>query len=211
MHTYKDLLQNNKDWVAQKLQESPHFFANLAKGQNPPFLLIGCSDSRKPLDTITKAEPGELLIHRNIGNQVSLTDMNLLSVLEFGVEVLKVQHVIVCGHFGCGGIHSALTGKAPGLVENWTIAVKDLYLKHKESLDQISDFNDRMDKLAEINVVHQIKNLCKTSILHKAFLAGHYPLLHGWVFDIYSGHVHELKLPLKKWKNYGLLPPDYPE
>lgn len=210
MNTYDSLLQNNKTWVQEKLSESSTFFLDLSKGQNPPILLIGCSDSRKPLDTITKAEPGDLFIHRNISNQVSLTDMNLLSVLQFAVEALKVQHVVICGHYGCSGIKAAVTGEAPDLVENWTMAVRDLYLKHKSDLDEITDFSKKIDRLSELNVIYQVKNLCKTSVLHKAFLSGTYPMLHGWVFDIYSGYIKDLPLPVLEWKTYGLLPDGYP-
>ncbi len=197
-------------WVKERLKENPLFFSELSKGQTPPFLLIGCSDSRKPLDTITQSEPGELFIHRNIANQVFLTDMNLLSVLEYGIETLKVCHVIVCGHYGCGGIEAALTGNTSGLVENWIMSVKELYLKNKTMLDRLTDFDKKRDWLAELNVIHQVQNLCKTSILHKAFLNGKYPLLHGWIFNIYTGLLHELALPIKKWKAYGLLPRSYP-
>ncbi len=210
MKSYYDLLQNNKEWVKETLSDSPDFFEHLSKGQNPPFLLIGCSDSRKPLDTITKAKPGELFIHRNIANQVSLTDINLLSVLEFAVEVLKVRHVVVCGHYGCGGIESAISGTAPGLVSNWIASVRDLYLRNKAALDLLPNPQDRVDRLADMNVIHQVETLCKTSIFHKAFESGVYPLLHGWVFNIYSGYVEELPLPLSDWKRDGLIPSDYP-
>ena len=206
---YKDLLEKNKKWVAEKTQENPTYFETLSEGQNPPFLYIGCSDSRKPLNTMTQTEPGEVFIHRNIANQVSLSDMNILSVLEFAVEVLKVKHIILCGHHRCGGVEAALRGNAKGLVENWITPIRDLYLHNKEELDQIEDLQQRIDKLSEMNVVDQVKNILKTSILKKAIASGEYPQLHGWIFKLHSGLIQELELPLADWKRIGLLPEDY--
>lgn len=209
-HSYEDLLANNKRWVAERLGEDPDYFAKLAQGQQPPFLYIGCSDSRKPLNTMTQTKPGEVFIHRNIANQVSLTDMNLLSVLEYAIETLKVKHVIVCGHQNCGGIEAAYRGTATGLVENWVTPIKDLCVVHREELDALPDDAARLNRLAELNVLSQVRNVLKTSVVHKAVKQGTLPRLHGWIFQINSGLIYELKLPVAEWKALGLLPDDYP-
>lgn len=208
-YDYPDLLSNNQKWVAECLAADPAYFRKLEEGQRPPFLYIGCSDSRKPLNTMTQARPGEVFIHRNIANQVSLTDMNLLSVLEFAVETLKVKHVIICGHYRCGGVEAAYRGQATGLVENWVTPIKDLALMHKDELQALPDDDARLNRLSELNVLAQVRNLCKTSIMHRAFQRGGYPRLHGWIFAIGSGLIHEQRLPLDEWKTLGLLPPDY--
>ncbi|MCW8132455.1 MAG: carbonic anhydrase [Planctomycetota bacterium] len=209
-YDYSDLLDNNRRWVDETLKRDPEYFAKLAEGQHPPFLYIGCSDSRKPLNTITQTRPGEVFIHRNVANQISLTDMNLLSVLEFAIESLKVKHVIVCGHYGCGGVTAAYRGTATGLVENWVTPIKDLALVHKDELNELSTEEDRLNRLSELNVLAQVRNLCKTSILHRAFARGDYPQLHGWIFAIRSGLIQEQQLPLGNWKELGLIPKDYP-
>ena len=193
MHSYKDLLQNNKDWVAEKLNESPHFFSDLAKGQNPPFLLIGCSDSRKPLDTITKAEPGELFIHRNIANQVSLTDMNLLSIIEFGVEVLKVKHIIVCGHYGCGGVKAALDGIRVGLADNWIRHIQDVRHRHRDFLQTLPE-DKRHDALCDLNVIEQVVNICVSTVMVDAWARGQHVTVHGWAYGLNDGLLQDLHM-----------------
>jgi carbonic anhydrase len=208
-HSYPDLLTNNQRWVAECLAGDPAYFRKLGESQRPPFLYIGCSDSRKPLNTITQTRPGEVFIHRNIANQVSLTDMNLLSVLEYAVEVLRVRHVIICGHYRCGGVEAAYRGSVTGLVENWVTPIKDMALTHKEELQRLPDDDARLNRLSELNVLAQVRNLCKTSILHRAFQRGEYPSLHGWIFAIGSGLIQEQTLPIEEWKSMGLLPPDY--
>ena len=208
-HKYEELLRNNRVWVSERLSVDEKYFEKLSEGQNPPFLFIGCSDSRKPLDTIIKAEPGELFIHTNIANQVSLTDMNVLSILEYAIETLEVEHIIICGHYNCGGVEAAYTGKATGLIENWLMGIKELKLENKRELQLIENEQEKMDRLCEINVVAQLKNLCKTSMMHKAFKKGKYPKIHGWIFDIYTGHIKELELPLEEWKELGFIPKDY--
>jgi len=207
-NSYEDLLKNNQEWVENKLSKDKNYFEELSKPQKPPFLFIGCSDSRKPLNTITQTEPGEIFVHRNIANQISLTDMNFLSILEYAILDLKVEHIIVCGHYNCGGVEAVYKG-ADGLVENWIMPIKDLALINKDELEKIDDMQQRIDRLAEINVVAQVKNLCKTSIIHKAFKKQEYPQIHGWIFDIYCGKIKALELPLKEWKDKGIIPNCY--
>ncbi len=210
-NSYESLLTRNREWVKEKLEIDEKYFEKLSEGQKPPFLFIGCSDSRKPLDTIIKAEPGEIFIHRNIANQVSLTDMNILSILEYAIDILKVKHIIVCGHYNCGGVETAYKGDATGLLENWVMGINELKLENNEELDKIEDVQMRMDKLCEINVIAQLKNLCKTSMMHNAFKRGEYPQIHGWIFDIYTGNIKELEIPIEKWKKLGYVPQDYEE
>jgi len=190
--SYQDLISNNKKWVSELLSKDPDFFTKLSVGQSPPFLFIGCSDSRKPLDTILKTKPGELFIHRNVANQVSLTDMNLLSVLEYALDSLKVSHVIVCGHYGCGGVQAAYEGNAVGIVENWVTPIRDIYLENKKMLDDISDKTQRLNILSELNVKQQVENLKKTSVFHRAIKRGDCPSLHAWVLDLKTGLIKEL-------------------
>lgn len=206
---YNELLQNNKDWVSQKLAEDPDYFSRLAQGQNPPFLYIGCSDSRLPIDLFTGADPGRIFIHRNVANQVFLNDMNLLSVLEYAVKVLQVEHVILCGHYQCGGVQAAYHGTGMNIVENWTMGIRDIAMENKKELDTIIDIDLRLNRLSELNVIRQVRQLCKTSVMHDAFRSGKYPKLHGWVLDITHGLIKELPLPVQDWKDYGLLPADY--
>ncbi|MHC2991508.1 carbonate dehydratase [Pontibacter sp. HJ8] len=205
-HSYEDLIKNNLTWAEEKLQQDPGYFQQLAAGQKPPFLFIGCSDSRMPLNSFTKTEPGELFIHRNVANQVSLTDMNLLAVLEYAVEALGVQHIVICGHYCCGGVEAAYRGTATGVVESWVNPIRELYLQNKQELDQIPNETERLNRLAEYNVLAQVRNICKTSVMHRAFKSGKYPKVHGWVLDIKSGHIIDLPLPLQEWKELGLVP-----
>jgi len=207
--TYEEIIKNNREWASEKLSIEPSYFETLSRGQKPPFLFIGCSDSRMALDTITKTEPGELFIHRNIANQISLTDMNLLSVLEYAIGHLKVKHIIVCGHYCCGGVTAALEGNAEGLVESWLMPIRELYRKNKKELDEIEDLKKRSDKLSEMNVILQVKNLCKTSVMRKVFKGKDYPKIHAWVIDIYIGRIKELKIPVSEFKERELLPKDY--
>lgn len=205
-HAYNDLIANNKKWVEEKLAENPAFFKKLAQGQKPPFLFIGCSDSRMPLNSFTQTDPGELFIHRNVANQVSLTDMNLLAVLEYAVEVLDVQHIVVCGHYCCGGVEAAYKGTATGMVENWVNPIRELYLQHRQEIDNLPTENDRLNKLSELNVVAQVKNISTSSVMHRAYKTMRYPTVHGWVLDIENGLIKDLELPLKSWQEKGIIP-----
>ena len=206
---YKELFENNEKWIKEKISEQPDFFDKLSAGQSPKYLIIGCSDSRVPLDSLVKAEPGEIFIHRNIANQVSLTDMNFLSVLEYSVEHLHIKHIIITGHYNCGGVAAAIDGVDQGLIENWIAPVKDLYESNKEELDAISDKKKMADRLSEINVIAQVEKILKTPVMTRAFERRQYPKVHGWIFNIYNGKIIEQKLPVEKWKKSGLLPEFY--
>jgi carbonic anhydrase len=189
---YKKILENNKEWVENKLKISPEFFNNLAEGQNPPLLWIGCSDSRVPANEIIGAEPGEVFVHRNIANMVVHSDMNMLSVLDYAVNALKVKHVIVCGHYGCGGVKAAMGNDSIGIIDNWIRHIKDVYRLHRNELDAIEDEKKRFNTFVEINVKEQVLDLAKTSIVQNAWKNGQELTLHGWVYGLNSGYVTDL-------------------
>ena len=189
---YKSLLDNNKKWVAEKLQLNKNYFIDLSKGQTPPLLWIGCADSRVPANEIIGAKPGEVFVHRNIANMVLHTDMNMLSVLDYAVNVLKVKHIIVCGHYGCGGVKAAMGNDSIGLIDNWIRHIKDVYRVHKSELDAIDDEIARFDKFVDFNVTEQVFDLSKTSIVQSAWKNGQELSLHGWVYALTSGVVKDL-------------------
>lgn len=189
---YKKIIENNKKWVEEKLEINPNYFAKLAEGQQPPLLWIGCSDSRVPANEIIGAEPGEVFVHRNIANMVVHSDMNMLSVLDYAVNALKVQHVIVCGHYGCGGVKAAMGNSSIGLIDNWVRHIKDVYRFHQNELDAIIDENERFNKFVELNVKEQVFDLAKTSIVQSAWKSGQKLHLHGWVYGLNSGYVTDL-------------------
>lgn len=190
MKSYEKLLAENKTWAAKKVKEDPDFFNRLVNVQTPEFLWIGCSDSRVPPNEITQTEPGEIFIHRNIANMVVHTDLNMLSVLEYAVNVLKVKHVIVCGHYGCGGVKAAMTRKSIGLINKWLRNIKDVYRFHRDEIDSLPDEDARVNKLIEMNVQEQVMNLAKTSIIQKAWKERQAPHLHGWVYDLHDGVIN---------------------
>lgn len=191
MKPYEKLLLENKAWAAEKIQDDPEFFNRLAQLQTPEFLWIGCSDSRVPANEITGTQPGEIFVHRNVANLVINTDVNLLSVLDFAVNHLKVKHVIVCGHYGCGGIKAATTKSDYKPVLNmWLRNIKDVYRLHRNELDGIKEENKRIDRLVELNVQEQILNLAKTSIIQRAWKNEQRPYLHGWVYGLNDGIIH---------------------
>ncbi len=195
---YQKLLQGNKDWVAKKMKEEPNFFSDLAKGQRPGVMWIGCSDSRVPANEITGTKSGEVFVHRNIANMVIHTDTNLLSVLDFAVNVLEVQHVIVCGHYGCGGIQAAMSNKhLGGVIDNWLRNIKDVYRLHYKELDEIKDTEQRERKLTELNIIEQVYNLCKTSIIQNAWEKHKRPHVHGWVYDVANGLIKDLNVTVR--------------
>jgi carbonic anhydrase len=207
---YSDLLRKNHNWAAEKLKTDKSYFEELAKPQKPKFLFIGCSDSRIPLESITESEPGELFVHRNIANQINLTDINLLSIIEYAVEILNIEHIIVLGHYKCGGVKAAVEGlNEEDIVENWVSQISDLYHFHKKELESIGDKIKMYDKLSEMNVISQLKNLLRTPIIQRAFRNNKKLYFHGWIFDIYTGLINDLPLPLDEWKEYDLLPEDY--
>lgn len=202
-HSMADLLKDNRAWVAYQNKVEPDYFEKLSQGQSPPYLYIGCSDSRMPLTKFTQTEPGEMFVHRNIANQVCLTDINFLSVLEYAIGHLHVQHIIVCGHYCCGGIQAALEGTATGLVDSWVNPVRQLYLEHQAEIDRLTNRNAKLNYLAELNVETQVKNLYQTSIMRKALREGSAPEVHGWVLDLHSGLIKDLNIATDEW----LLPP----
>jgi carbonic anhydrase len=188
MHSYERLLLENKAWAAEKTSADPQFFNRLSQLQKPEFLWIGCSDSRVPANEITGTQPGEIFVHRNVANLVINTDVNLLSVLDYAVNHLKVKHVIVCGHYGCGGIKAAATKHDFKYVLNmWLRNIKDVYRLHRNELDPIKDEETRCDRLTELNVQEQIFNLAKTSIIQRAWKNENRPDLHGWVYGLKDG------------------------
>ena len=192
MTEVEQLLLANKSWAQEKKLFDPDYFERLAKVQTPKFLWIGCSDSRVPANEITGTNPGEIFVHRNVANMVVHTDLNLLTVLSYAVEVLKVQHIIVCGHYGCGGVQAALTNNHYGLINKWLRNIKDVYRFHKEEIDSLDTPLAKTNRLVELNVAEQILNLAKTSIVQKAWKQQQRPLLHGWVYGLDNGLLKEV-------------------
>lgn len=189
---YKKILDNNKTWVESQLALDSEYFKDLAKGQSPHLLWIGCSDSRVPANEIIGAKPGEVFVHRNIANMVVHSDMNMLSVLDYAVNVLKVKHVLVCGHYGCGGVKAAMGNDSIGIIDNWIRHIKDVYRLHNEYLDSIENEEDRFNTFVEINVKEQVYDLAKTSIVQAAWRSGQELTLHGWAYGLNSGYVTDL-------------------
>ncbi|WP_396141939.1 carbonate dehydratase [Flavobacterium sp.] len=189
---YKKILDNNKKWVENQLALDKDYFKDLAKGQQPPLLWIGCSDSRVPANEIIGAKPGEVFVHRNIANMVIHSDMNMLSVLDYAVNVLKVKHVIVCGHYGCGGVKAAMGNQSIGLIDNWIRHIKDVYRLHEHYLNTIEDEEERFNKFVEVNAQEQVFDLAKTSIVQNAWRNGQELSLHGWTYGLNSGYVTDL-------------------
>ncbi len=194
MDFYKKILDNNKIWVENQLKIDPEYFKDLSKGQTPPLLWIGCSDSRVPANEIIGAKPGEVFVHRNIANMVIHSDMNMLSVLDYAINVLKVKHVLVCGHYGCGGVKAAMGNDSIGIIDNWIRHIKDIYRLHSTYLNSILDENERFNKFVELNVKEQVFDLAKTSIVQSAWKSGQDVTLHGWVYGLNSGFVTDLQV-----------------
>ncbi len=190
--SYNRLIEGNKRFSMTKKFDDPEYFKKLSLGQTPEYLWIGCSDSRVPANEVTGTESGEIFVHRNIANLVVHTDFNLMSVLEYAVNVLGVKQIIVCGHYGCGGVRAAMGHKSYGLVDNWLLNIKDVYLKHKSELEAISDEDKRVDRLTELNIVEQVRNLSKTKIVQQAWSQGKKIEIHGWVYGLNSGLITEL-------------------
>ncbi len=186
------LLDANKQWVEDELSHNPEFFKELAEGQQPEYLWIGCSDSRVPADRITGTKPGQIFVHRNIANLVIHTDLNMLSVLEYAVAYLKVKHIIVCGHYGCGGIRAAISRNNYELLNKWLRNIKDIYIKNQDELNGISDTRARENALVELSIKQQIENLMKTSVVQRAWHLGEDLTLHGMVYDVANGRLKQL-------------------
>jgi carbonic anhydrase len=186
------LINNNKQWATDVVKEDPEYFSRLSNVQKPEFLWIGCSDSRVPADRITGTHPGEIFVHRNIANMVIHTDMNLLSVLEYAVDHLNVSHIIVCGHYGCGGVKAAMSRHNFDLINKWIRNIKDVYRMHRDTIDYQTKPEERLNKLIELNVEEQVMNLAKTSIVQRAWKAKKSPEIHGWVYSLEDGLIKEL-------------------
>ncbi|MCF2491564.1 carbonate dehydratase [Dyadobacter sp. CY347] len=187
MEQYKRLLDFNKTWAAEQLGVDESYFEVLAKDQKPDFLWIGCADSRVPAEDLTGSRPGEMFVHRNVANLVVHTDMNMLSVLQYAVEVLHVKHILVVGHYQCGGVRAAMTNNDFGLINKWLCNIKDVYDKHEAELEAIAEHGSRFDRLVELNVVEQVKNLSKTDIVQRAWKKNQPLHLHGWVYGMHDG------------------------
>lgn len=198
---YKKIIEGNKNWVASKINEDPEYFERLSKGQSPPLLWIGCSDSRVPANEVIGAQPGEVFVHRNIANMVVHSDINMLSVLDYAVNVLKVKHVIVCGHYGCGGVKAAMGNDSIGIIDNWIRHIKNVYRLHHHFLDSIVDEQTRFDSFVELNVKEQVFDLAKTSIVQGAWKNGNELSLHGWVYGLKTGIVKDLDVNLSRNKD----------
>jgi len=192
MHPLQHLLENNKRWASGQTTNDPQFFKRLSTQQKPDYLWIGCADSRVPANEIIGLDPGEVFVHRNVGNVVVHTDMNCLSVLQYAVEILKVKHVIVCGHYGCGGVQAAMENQQHGLIDNWLRHIKDVYFKHQPNVDGIEDVVRRRERMCELNVVEQVANVCYTTIVQNAWQRGQPLAIHGWVYGLQDGLINDL-------------------
>ncbi len=192
MDKIRRMLLENKAWAQSKVDVDKEYFSKMAEDQKPQYLWIGCSDSRVPPSEITNSNPGQMFVHRNIANLVVHTDLNFLSVLQYAVKNLKVPHLIVCGHYNCGGVQAALSNKSLGLINNWVRNIKDTYLAHKVDVDSKQSEMERVNRLVELNVIEQVKNLSHTSIVQRAWLEGNYPIIHGWVYDLKTGLLKQL-------------------
>lgn len=201
--SYNTLIKGNREWVQRQLDSDAEYFTKLAKGQSPEVLWIGCSDSRVPANEVTGTKPGEVFVHRNIANVCVHSDMNLLSVMDYAVNVLKVKHVIVAGHYGCGGVAAALTNKQFGLIDNWLRNIKDVYRLHSHELERITDHETKVNRLVELNVTEQVYNVCKTTIIQNAWKERTDLHVHGWVIDLKSGLVKDLKVSSSGSKSLG--------
>ncbi len=196
MRLLPELIEKNRSWAKNVTAENPNFFAELAKKQSPKYLWIGCSDSRVPANQIVGLMPGEVFVHRNIANVVVHTDFNCLSVVEFAVAVLKVKHIIVCGHYGCGGVKAASQNQYLGLIDNWLRHIRDVRNKHDAALSAIADENERFDRLCELNVVEQANNVCHTTIVQEAWAKGQELSVHGWIYKIQDGLIRDIQVTI---------------
>jgi len=206
-----ELIHNNEQWINEKLKDDKDYFKKLSAGQSPRYLMISCSDSRVPLNSLLKAEPGEIFIHRNIANQVNQNDINLLSVLEFSLEHLFIRHIIIVGHYGCGGVSASIDNLDQGLIENWVAPIKDIFMKNSSELNSLKDKKELTDKLAELNAVEQAKNIIKTPVYQRALRKRKFPIVHAWIFDIYTGKIIKKDINEDKLIKDGILPDFYLE
>jgi len=198
MSDLEECFEANRQWATRMREREPEFFERLRHQQQPTLLWIGCSDSRLPPDRIIGKQPGEVFVHRNVGNVVVHTDMNCLSVLQYGIEVLGVRHVILCGHYGCGGVLAALQTRPLGLIDNWLRHIRDVHAAHRDELDAIADDGARADRLCELNVAAQVANVCRTTIVQDAWRAGRPLSVHGWIYSVSDGLLRDLGLSVSK-------------
>lgn len=194
MRFLSELFERNREWAERIREEQPDFFEQLAKQQAPDYLWIGCSDSRVPANQIVDLQPGDLFVHRNVANQVFHTDLNCLSVMQYAVDVLSVGHIILCGHYGCGGVRAAMEKRRFGLIDNWLLRLKDVYRMHDAQLDRIDDFEERFRRFCEINVVEQVRNVCNTTVVRSAWERGQPLAVHGWIYGVEDGLLRDLGL-----------------
>jgi len=197
MRQLSHLLDNNRSWSERMRAKDPEFFSKLSRQQSPEFLWVGCSDSRVPANQIVGLLPGEIFVHRNVANVVVHTDLNCLSVLQYAVEFLKIEHVIVCGHYGCGGVIASIEDRAHGLVDNWLRHIRDIYQRNQDALGQIKDRKQMLDRLCELNVIEQVINLANTTIVQDAWNRGQPVTVHGWIYDLSDGLLRDLNVCLQ--------------
>ncbi|EXF84467.1 carbonic anhydrase [Colletotrichum acutatum] len=196
--THDRVFENNRKWAEEKKKQDPNFFVSLSQGQAPEYLWIGCSDSRIPAEQITGLEPGEAFIHRNIANMVNNIDLNVMSVINYAVRHLKVKHIVVCGHYGCGGVKAAMTPKDLGLLNPWLRNIRDVYRLHEAELDAIKEEDARYDRLVELNVLEQCRNVIKTAAIQQSYAKNKFPIVHGWVFGFNDGLLKDLEIDHEK-------------
>ena len=196
--TYETIFENNKKWIADKLGRDADFFKKLATGQSPEYLYIGCSDSRATAEELMGMKPGEVFVHRNIANVVNTLDMSSTAVIQYAVEHLKVKHIIVCGHYGCGGVKAAMTPQDMGLLNPWLRTIRDVYRTHQKELDEIDCEHQRYRRLVELNVQEQCINVIKMASVQERYIVDHYPIVHGWVFDISTGELIDLNIDFEE-------------
>jgi carbonic anhydrase len=194
MTSYEQIFENNRKWISQQTSSNPDFFRHLAQEQNPDYLYIGCSDSRVTAEEMMGLRPGEAFVHRNVANLVNNVDLNVMSVINFAIRHLKVKHIIVCGHYNCGGVKAAMVPKDLGILNPWLRSIRDVYRIHKKELNAIKDERKKYDRLVELNVIEQCINIIKTAALQLSYAAEGYPLVHGWVFDIHTGRIIDLNI-----------------
>ena len=194
MRVLKELFEQNRKWAEKVKETDPDFFTKLSRQQNPEYLWIGCADSRVPANQIVNLLPGQIFVHRNIANVVVHTDLNCLSVIQYAVEVLKVRHIIVCGHYGCGGIQAAMESREHGLIDNWLRHIKDVYRYHQAGVDALKSEQERINLMCELNVVEQVANICHTTIVQSAWKAGQELAVHGWIYRLEDGILNDLNV-----------------
>lgn len=195
---YNKIFELNKEWIANKNKEDKNYFVNFVESQSPDFLYIGCSDSRVPANTITGLEVGDLFVHRNIANIVSSNDLNIQSVIQYAVELLQVKHIVVCGHYGCSGVQAALKQESFGLLDNWLRNVRDVYRIYYDDLNRISSSEKKMDRLVELNVIEQCKNIIKTSYVQKSYIQKGFPTVHGWIYNMKNGELVDMNVDFEE-------------